>query len=196
MSVQSKSIFTGAPDQLTTGAILNAPTGTALPNEATAGTLAAAFIDSGYIGEDGLKIGTNQSSTDIKDWSGNVVRSIMSEYGHSLTWSHLELNERSLKNFLGDANVTVTAATATTGTKIAARFNADEMPVKSWVFKIKDGTRRLLVVVPLGQLSERGEVTLTKTSAIQLPITLKTFPDASGNHMYWYSDDGVFIGAA
>lgn len=196
MAVQSKSIFTGAPDQLTTGAILSAPTGTALPTDATTGTLAAPFKDSGYINEDGLKIGTSSSSTDIKDWSGNVVRSIMSEYGHSFTWAHLELNEQSLKNFLGEANVTVTPATATTGTKIAARFNADEMPVKSWVFKIKDGKRRLLLVVPLGQVSERGEITFTKTAAIQLPITLKTYPDASGNHVYMYSDDGEFLGAA
>lgn len=196
MTVQSKSIFTGAPDQLTTGAILSAPAGVVLPTDATAGSLATGFNDSGYIGEDGLKIGTNQSSTDIKDWSGNVVRSIMSEYGHSLTWAHLELNEQSLKNFLGEENVQATAATSSSGTKLAAKFNADEMPTKSWVFKVKDGNRRLLVVVPLGQLSERGEITLTKTSAIQLPITLKTFPDASGNHMYWYSDDGVFVGSA
>lgn len=195
MPVQQKSIFTGAPDQLTTGAILNGPLGTVLPTDAS-GTIAPALKDSGYIGEDGLKIGTSQSSTDIKDWSGNVVRSIMSEYGHSLTWSHLELNEASLKNFLGDANVAMTAATATAGTKFAAKFNADEMPTKAWVFKIKDGARRLLVVVPQGQLSERGEITLTKTSAIMLPITLKTFPDASGNHMYWYGDDGVLMGAA
>lgn len=195
MAVDVRNIFTGAPDQLTTGAILSALTGTTLPTEA-GGTIDPTFKDSGYIGEDGLKIGTNSSSTDIKDWSGNVVRSIMSEYGNQLTWNHLELNEQSLKNFLGDANVTVTAATASTGKKIAAKFNADEMPVKSWIFKIKDGARKLLVVVPLGQLSERGEISLTKTEAIQLPITLKTYPDASGNHIYWYSDDGVFSGAA
>lgn len=195
MAVDVRNIFTGAPDQLTTGAILSALTGTTLPTDA-AGTVDPAFNDSGYIGEDGLKIGTNSSSTDIKDWSGNVVRSIMSEYGNQLTWNHLELNEQSLKNFLGDQNVTVTPATASTGKKIAAKFNADEMPVKSWVFKIKDGARKLLVVVPMGQLSERGEISLTKTEAIQLPITLKTYPDASGNHIYWYSDDGVFSGAA
>lgn len=189
--VAVKSVFTGAPDQATTGAILSAVTGTALPTD-TATALNAAFKDSGYIDPDGLKIGTNSNSSDIVDWSGNVIRSIMSEYGQSLTWNHLELNEQSLKNFLGDANVTVTAATTTAGTKITAKWNADEMPTKSWAFKIKDGTRKLLVVVPLGQLSERGEVSLTKTDAIKLPVTLKTYPDASGNHMYWYSDDGTF----
>jgi hypothetical protein len=189
MPVALKSIFAGGPDQLVTGAILSAVTGTALPVDETT-ALAAAFKDSGYISDAGLKIGSNQNSTEITDWSGNVVRTIMAGYGNELSWEHLEWNEQSLKNFLGDANVT---AVTTTGapTKITAKFNGDEMPVKEWVFNIKDGVRKIRVVVPNGQVSERGEITFVKTDAVKLPITLKTFPDASGNHVYVYSNDGV-----
>ena len=189
MTVALKSIFAGGPDQLVTGAILSAVTGTALPVDETT-ALNASFKDSGYISDAGLKVGTNQSSTDIKDWSGNVVRSILAEYGNTLTWEHLEWNEQSLKNFLGDANVTVTQVVGSP-TKITARFNGDEMPVKEWVFNIKDGIRKIRVVVPNGQVSERGEISFVKTEAVKLPITLKTFPDASGNHIYVYSNDGV-----
>jgi hypothetical protein len=46
-------------------------------------------------------------------------------------------------------------------------------------------------VVPNGQVTERGEISFVKTEAVKLPITLKTFPDASGNHIYVYSNDGV-----
>lgn len=189
MPVALKSIFAGGPDQLVTGAILSAVTGTALPaDEATA--LNAAFKDSGYISDAGLKIGSNQDSTDITDWSGNTVRTIMAGYGNQLSWEHLEWNGEALKNFLGDANVTVVNTTGQP-TKITAKFNGDEMPVKEWVFNIKDGVRKLRVVVPNGQVAERGEITFVKTDAVKLPITLKTFPDASGNHIYIYSNDGV-----
>lgn len=191
MPVALKSIFTGGPDQLVTGAILSAVTGTALPaDEAVAPNVA--FKDSGYISDAGLKIGTNGSSTDIQDWSGAVVRSIMTEYGNVLSWEHLEWNAEALKNFLGDANVTV-VNTAGAPTKITAKFNGDELPVKSWVFNMKDGPRKLRVVVPFGQVdgSDRGEITFAKTEAVKLPISLKTFPDASGNHIYVYSSDGV-----
>lgn len=187
--VALKSIFAGGPDQLVTGAILSAPSGTALPVDEVAAP-AVAFKDSGYISDSGLKIGTDQSSTDITDWSGNVVRSILSAYGNNLTWEHLEWNEQSLKNFLGEANVTVTQTTGSP-TKITAKFNGDEMPVKEWIFNIKDGIRKIRVVVPNGQVSERGEISFVKTEAVKLPITLKTFPDASGNHIYVYSNDGV-----
>lgn len=191
MPVALKSIFTGGPDQLATGAILSAVTGTILPaDEAAAPNVA--FKDSGYISDAGLKIGTNASSTQINDWSGAVVRSIMSEYGNVLSWEHLEWNEQSLKNFLGDANVTVTATTGAP-TKITAKFNGDDLPVKSWVFNMKDGVRKIRAVVPFGQVdgSDRGEITFAKTEAVKLPINLKTFPDASGNHIYIYSNDGV-----
>ena len=189
MPVALKSIFAGGPDQLVTGAINSAPAGTALPTDETT-ALNAAFKDSGYISDSGLKIGTNQSNTEITDWSGNVVRDILQSYGNSLTWEHLEWNEESLKNFLGDNNVT---AVKTTGspTKITAKFNGDEMPTKEWVFNIKDGIRKLRVVVPNGKVSERGEISFTKGDAVKLPITLKTYPDASGNHIYVYSSDGV-----
>lgn len=189
MPVALKSIFAGGPDQLVTGAILSAVSGTALPTDETT-ALNAAFKDSGYISDSGLKIGTNQSNTEIVDWSGNVVRDIMQSYGNQLTWEHLEWNEQSLKNFLGDNNVTVTA-TVGAPTKITAKFNGDEMPTKEWVFNIKDGIRKIRVVVPNGKVSERGEISFVKSEAVKLPITLKTYPDASGNHIYVYSSDGV-----
>lgn len=187
--VALKSIFAGGPDQLVTGAILSAPPGTALPTDELAAP-AAAFKDSGYISDAGLKIGTEQDSTSISDWSGNVVRRILAAYGNTLTWEHLEWNEQSLKNFLGENNVTV-VNTVGAPTKITAKFNGDEMPVKEWVFNVKDGVRKIRVVVPNGQVSERGEISFVKTEAVKLPITLATFPDASGNHIYVYSNDGV-----
>jgi len=67
MSVDIKNIFTGAPDQLTTGAILSAPIGIELPDSAR-DTLDTNAKDSGYIGEDGLKLTPSTSTETIKDW--------------------------------------------------------------------------------------------------------------------------------
>lgn len=109
-----------------------------------------------------------------------------------MSWTHLELSKAALENYFGESNVTVTAATSTTGTQTLARLNGSEMPVKSWYFKIKDGNRRILIVVPLGQVTERGEINFTKTQAVMLPVVLSTYPDSAGNNVYIYTDDGVF----
>ena len=55
MAVDAKKIFIGLPDQATTGAILTAPVGTALPTSAV-DTLNVAFKDSGYVTEDGVNV--------------------------------------------------------------------------------------------------------------------------------------------
>lgn len=188
--VNRNNVFVGAPDNVT-GAILTAPVSTSLPVGANEPP-DAAFVKSGYISEDGLSLSPSSSFTPIRDWSGAKVRQLLTEFDATLTWSHLELNEQTLRTYLGNDNVTVTPATASTGTQLAGMFNANEKPVESRVFNIKDGPRKVRLVVPLGQVTESGEISFTRSGAITLPITLETFPDESGNHIYLYTDDGVF----
>ena len=190
MAVDADNVLVGAPDQATTGAILSAPKGTALPTTAIA-TLNIAFTDSGYVNEDGVTLTPERSTKTIKDWSGAAIRSILEEFNGTLSWAHLELNEESLKNAFGDDYVTATAAGVSNGAQLAVEIGAHEMPRKSWAFRMKDGLVRILIVVPDGQITETGEVSFTKSDAITLPVVLSCYPDASGNSIYIYTDDGV-----
>lgn len=194
MSVTASNVLTGAPDQLTTGPILSAPRGTALPTGLDA-VIDPAFEDSGYISEDGLTLTPERSTEQVRDWSGSVVRELLTEFAAKLAWAHLETNEQSLKNYLGDDNVTVVDATSTEGKRITALLRSTEMPRKPWLFKIKDGESRVLIVVPDGQVSETGEVAFVKSGAITWPVTLATYPDASGVNVYIYLDDGQVLTA-
>ncbi|QGZ16905.1 major tail protein [Arthrobacter phage LittleTokyo] len=191
MTVDSKNVLTGAPDQLTTGPILSAPVGTTLPTSAL-DTLDPAFTDGGYVSDEGLNLTPERSSESIRDWSGAKIREILTEFSASLSWTHLETSEESLKDYFGDDNVAVTAATTTNGKQLAAELKDAELPRKSRVFKIKDGTNKVLVVVPDGQVTETGEVSFTRAGAVMWPCTMTTFPDANGVHVYVYTDDGVF----
>lgn len=191
MPVESKNVFTGAPDQLTTGAILRAPLGTALPTDIET-ALDAAFKDSGYIGTDGLKLTPSTTTESIKDWNGSTIRDVLAEFAATMAWTYLELSTEALKAYFGDTNVTTTAATVSSGTQQAVKLNAVDLPTCAWAFKIKDGVRKILIVVPQGKVTERGEITFTKTSAVALPVVMSTYPDASGNNVYIYTDDGVF----
>lgn len=191
MSVNAQNVLVGAPDQLTTGAILSAPRGTTMPLTPTEAP-EAEFTSSGYISEDGLTLTPERSTTGIKDWSGAIVRQLLEEFNGTLAWSHLETNEESLKNYFGDENVTITEATETTGRQITAALGADELPRKAWLFRIKDGKRRVLIKVPDGQITEQGEIAFTKSDAIKWPVTLTTYPDEFGKNIYIITDDGEF----
>lgn len=189
MAVTAQNVLVGAPDQATTGAIQSAPVGTALPRSALT-ALDEAFVDCGYVSSDGLTLTPERSTSDINDWSGALVRRLLESFTGTLAWAHLEVNERSLANAFGDDNVAVTPADDEHGKQIAVAIGADEMPIKSWVFRMKDGLNRMLIVVPLGQVTETGEITFVKSGAITLPVTLSTYPDADGKSIYIYTDDG------
>lgn len=195
MSVNAQNVLVGSPDQATTGAILSAPLGTLLPASARA-SLASAFLSSGYVGPDGVTLTPETSTTDVTDWGGNLVRRILENFNGTLAWAHLEINRESLANAFGEDNVKDTPASALHGNLLEVQIGAHEMPRKSWVFRMKDGKNRILIVVPDGQITERGEIVFQRSAAITLPVTLTTYPDAAGNNIYIYTDDGQVVAAS
>lgn len=194
MPVNAQSIIAGAPDQLTTGAIQSAPLTVAAPTdiEIYAGTYTG-FDDSGYVSEDGLALSLSKSFENIKDWSGAIVKRILSEFDGTLKYTHLELSEFSLKDTFGDDQVTVTAATSSTGTRYKVSMGVVDLPTKRYLFKMKDGLAKVRLFVPAGVPTEVEEISFLKTDAIKLGITLGCQPDAAGNSLYLYLDDGVVV---
>lgn len=195
MSVNSKNVFVGAPDQATTGAILSGPETDVIP-QSIDDFVFTGLEDSGYVNEDGVTITPSESTESIRDWALNVLRQVLTEFTGQISWTHLELSLGALRTYMGDDQVEVTAATAEHGTQTRAAIAGKVRPIKAWYFKIKDAERRVVVFVPHGQVTERGEIPLTASGAITLPVTLSTYPDADGNSIYIYTDDGVVAGAA
>ena len=85
MAVDAKKVYVGTPDQLTTGAILQAPLGTTVPDlqdiTPSKVTLDEGFKDCGYVSEDGVTITPDYSTSDIPSWGGAVVRRILEQFG-------------------------------------------------------------------------------------------------------------------
>lgn len=191
MAVNNLNIFAGKPDQAVTGAILASPKlQDAAPTHA-GDTIPSEAVDAGYVSEDGLELTVDRSTNDIKDWSGTIVKKILETFSGELKWTQLETNEQSLKNFAGESNVEVTKATSSTGTRTTVKIRADELPHKSWYFKMKDGKARILIFVPDGQVTSTDTITFSATDAIKWPVTLSCYPDKHGNSIYILLDDGV-----
>lgn len=194
MTVNPANVFVGSPDQATTGAILTGPVTSTVP--ATIDDFVfTGLVDSGYVNEDGVTITPSDSTESIKDWSGAEIRRILTEFTGTIAWTHLELSAGAARNYFGDDQVTATVATQTKGSQMKAALGKNTLPVKSWYFKIKDGTRRMIVFVPNGQVTSRGEIPLSATGAVTLPVELATYPDAAGQNIYIFTDDGVFTPA-
>jgi len=191
MTVDARNVWTGGPDQLTSGAILSAPLTATIPTDPLAGPYTG-FTSCGYVSEDGLTLSLSRSFENIKDWSGSIVKRVLSEFDGTAKYAHLEVNEQSLKNTFGDANVTVTAATPTKGKQIKVGIGAYDMPAKRFIFKMKDGVARVVVVLPSATVTDTEDIVFVKNDAIKLGVTLGAAPDSTGKSIYIHTDDGIF----
>lgn len=164
------------------GAVFRAPTGTTLPTDASS-ALNEAFLDLGYVSEDGVTNNNSAESDNVKAWGGDTVLVLQTEKPDEWTLTLIEaMNQNVLKTVYGDANVTVG-----TGGLITVQAKADQLADNSYVIdmKLKGGAKKR-VVIPNGSLSELGEVVYKDDEPIGYEITLQALPDATGVTHYEY----------
>ena len=164
------------------GSVYRAPKGTTLPTDTTT-TLDNAFVEIGYLSEDGVTNSNSPSTENIKAWGGDTVLTLLSEKKDTWQFSMLEAtNVNVLKAVYGSANV---SGALTTG--ITAEANASEPEEAAWVFDmvLRGGIARR-VVIPDAQVTEIGDIVYQDSDAIKYEITLTALPDADGNSHYEY----------
>ena len=159
------------------GAIYRAPIGTTLPTDAST-TLDVAFVELGYVSEDGVKNNNTAESDDVKAWGGAPVLNLMT--GKPDTWQLKlieALNPNVLKTVYGDHNVTVD------GSKIHVKATTEQAVDAVYVIDIalKGGALKR-VVIPIGALSEVAEVVYKDDEAIGYEITLAAMEHEGATH--------------
>ena len=161
------------------GVLFHAPAGTELPTDAQS-PLSDAFVEAGYISEDGILYNKTRSTEDLKDMGQQNVRPMQSEYSETAQFSMLEyLNKEALKISFGDDNVEGDIESG-----IIIRSRADELPAGVYVFDMVDGNTLIRHVLPLAQVSEQGELEYKGGAAVMLPVTLKLSPYAEWSGDY------------
>lgn len=157
------------------GKVYHAPLGTPLPTDTTT-ALNAAFLanEVGYVSDDGLNVDPTETSDDIIAWGGDRVRKVVSQYGEEYSFTMLERNAAVIAAYHGNGT-----ATAWEGKQVQIR--------KAWVFHITDNAKILRIVLPDAEVTDRGAVTYATTTAIGRPVTVSTYPNATGTHSFNYA---------
>lgn len=199
MPVDAKKVLIGTPDQLTTGAIMQAPIGTPMPDLSditpSKVTIDEDFVDAGYANEDGLTLTPDISTSDIPSWGGAIVRRVLEQFDGTIQFVLIQTDETGLKMAFGDDFVDAVAADTTHGNQLKAALGAHLPDPKSWIFKMKDGSARMLILVPNGQVTSLGEVTFNNTDPVGWDVTVSCYPDDEGNSIYILTDDGQIASA-
>ena len=176
-----KNVSAGKPK--VAGAIYRAPIGTALPTDATT-ALANTFADMGYISEDGVTNSNGPETEKIKAWGGQTVLIVVTDKPDTYQLTFLEsLNPNVLETVYGAGNVTLDSSAGT----IAVVANAEALEDHVYVMDIamRDGALKR-VVIPIGALSELGDIVYKDDEPVGYQVTLDCLPDSSGNTHYEY----------
>lgn len=159
-----------------------APVGSTLPTDAST-ALDAAFVNLGYLSEDGITNSTDISSTTIKEMGGKSVLTIQESKNDSFGFTLIEaLNPDVLKTLYGSSNVTGSLAA---GLSVAAK--SDELDESAWVLElVMRGDVLKRIVIPCASISEIGDISYTGSDAVGYEITLSVSADSSGVNHYEY----------
>ncbi|WP_413537527.1 phage tail protein [Enterococcus malodoratus] len=164
------------------GAIYSAPLGTPLPKDAVS-ELNEKFKSLGFISEDGMTNANSPESDNIKAWGGQVVATVQTEKGDTFSYTLIEaLNVDVLKEVYGKDNVS-----GDLDTGIVIKANATPMEEHSLVTDmIMSGGVLKRIVIPIGKVSEVGEIVYKDDEASGYETTIAALPDTDENTHYEY----------
>ena len=166
----------------TSGAVYRAPAGTSVPTDATT-ALANTFVAMGYISEEGVTNGRSSDSETIREWGGESVYEVEENFEDTFHMKMIEvLNVDVLKAVYNADNVGGALATG-----ISVEVNSDEHENAAWVIDMIMRNKVLKrICIPDGKISEVADIVYRRTEAVGYDITIKAFPDSSGNTHYEY----------
>lgn len=165
------------------GAVFNAALGTTLPTDTTT-ALDEAFVNLGFISEDGVTNTNSPSCEDVKAWGGDIVLSTQTEKKDEWKFKLIEANNADvLKVIYGSDNV---SGSLEEGLKVVA--NSNEVAASCWCIDtiLKSGTKKR-IVIPNGKITSVGDIVYKDKEPIGYEITINAVPDENGNTHYEYT---------
>lgn len=175
----AQNVSVGKP--MADGAIFVAPIGTEVPTDAVT-ALSEAFLNIGFISEDGVTNAIETETEEIKAWGGDIVLEPQTSRKETFAYTMIETNEVSMKQAFGEDNVTVAESGA-----ISVVHNGKEKAEYVYVIEVlMTGNRVKRQVIPRGKVTELGEIVYVDNEPIGYETTVSALIDENGNTAYEY----------
>jgi len=167
-----------------TGGIYRADLDETLPTSALS-SLGGGFEDLGYISEEGVTQSIARDITNISAWqNGDVVRTVQTSHLVTYSFTLIESKDEVFRTIYGNF-------TDLGGGEGVSEIDGSIMDHYVWVLNVIDGSDRIRLVIPDGQVTETGDITWSNGELIGYPVTLTTFPDTNGVKAYKYLASGA-----
>lgn len=155
--------------------IYKAPLGTPLPTTATE-ELDAAFVDLGWMSEEGFKNDISRDTTKHYAFGGDVVKTTQDRYTETVQFALLETNADTLAVAYGNDNVTES------GTTLTVEHSSQMLDHQVFVFEYIDGDKIGRVVMRDAQVTELATVNYQHTALKMFDFTVDLFKTDTGEN--------------
>ena len=173
MATDTTKVLVGA-----NGKVYVAPTGTAAPTNYTT-ALNAAFLELGFVSEDGATFTEGKEITDILAWqSFYPIRRLVTARTVEISFALREFGKKTVEFALG-GTVSVNAA-EWKYVPPAPEATGEKSFVLEWL----DGSKGYRLYIPKGLVTEAVETNLTRTGPADLPITFSAIDPGAGVNIY------------
>lgn len=170
------------------GSILVAPVGTTGPTGIN-DPLDSAFIDLGYVSEDGVTFLDGKTTEPIPVWQlFYPARYIVTEKEASAAFALRQWGDDQVVFAFGGGSVTIDNPGEYRYTPPDPGIIDERAMAIEWV----DGTKNYRLIIPRGFVTENVETNLIRTAASDLPITFGVIGEAGVAPWYFQTDDPAF----
>jgi hypothetical protein len=174
-----------------TGNVYIAPKGTAAPADLDS-AWASDWVDLGYLSDDGVEMSYSTDTEDIGAWQSlSPVRKVLTGVDMTLGFTAIELKTSSVTLYFPSATMTDVSPTVHK-LSIPAAPSPDERAIGlEWV----DGDIKNRLIIARGEVTNRDSITLARSGAVALPMTVSAYADTAPEIAVWLSNDPAWAAA-
>lgn len=175
------------------GSILLAPKGTTAPADLDT-PWGASWTDLGFMSDDGVSMEYSTDVEDINAWQSlSPVRRILTSVNMTLGFTAIELKASTITAYFPDSVITEVSAGTVFRLDIPAAPGPAEYAIGlEWI----DGEIKNRLVIPRGEITERGAISLGRSAAVGLEMTVSAYASAAPEIATWLSNDPAWALAA
>jgi hypothetical protein len=173
-----------------TGRLYVAPIGTTAPTDTTT-AWAAGWLDMGYLSEDGVEMTYSTETDDINAWQSlSPVRRILTSVDMTLQFTAIEMKRDTVLLYFPSASISTSGSVHTLA--IPSAPDPDERAIGlEWT----DGPITNRLVIPRGEVTDRGSITTSRGGAVGLQMTVSAYATSAPEIASWMSDDPSWAAA-
>jgi hypothetical protein len=146
--------------------------------------LTTPWVAVGLLSEDGASEARDEDSNDFYAWGGKLIRTTRSKHKRTITVTALEDSDLVFK--LVNPGSTSATATGTNTRTVKIPSSSDH---RAFCLELFDGSVHKRRVIPNGEVTEVGEISLSESDLTAYELTITIYPGADDTLYVDYDND-------